>query len=407
MNAKSRLNGKRFVVGISGGIAAYKSVELVRMLRREGAEVQVLLTPDAHRFVTPLTLGTLSEREVLTEIFPANENGSWTKHVHLGLWADLMIVAPATANTLSKLVSGVCDSMLTAVALSARCPMLVCPAMDHDMYEHPSTQDNLETLRSRGTTVMDAPEGLLASGLTGKGRLPEPVDIVSTAAVILAYSTPRSSGPQVLVTAGPTRESLDPVRYITNRSSGTMGFELARAAQRLGYQVTLVAGPTALETPEGVARVDVETAREMHRVVMDNRNADVIIMAAAVADYEAGEVAGDKIKKGDGDLTLTLRRTPDILRELGTLRREDQVLIGFALETRDAEKGALNKLHGKNVDWIVLNNPTEAGAGFGPGTNKVTLFGRDGSVEPLPTMSKADVALAILGVALPDISREA
>ena len=407
MNATSSLNGKRFVVGIAGGIAAYKSVELVRMLRKEGAEVQVLLTPDAHRFVTPLTLGTLSEREVLTEIFPANESGSWTKHVHLGLWADLMIVAPATANTLSKLVSGVCDSMLTAVALSARCPMLVCPAMDHDMYEHASTQDNLRTLRSRGTTVMDAPEGLLASGLTGKGRLPEPVDIVAAAAAILETSTPRPSGPRVLVTAGPTRESLDPVRYITNRSSGTMGFELARAAQRLGCQVTLVAGPTELATPEGVARVDIETAREMHRVVMDNRNADVIIMAAAVADYEAGEVAVDKIKKGDGDLTLTLRRTPDILRELGTGRREDQVLIGFALETRDAEKGALKKLHGKNVDWIVLNNPTEAGAGFGPGTNKVTLFGRDGSVEPLPTMSKADVALAILGVALPDIRPKA
>ncbi|MFT4604511.1 MAG: phosphopantothenoylcysteine decarboxylase/phosphopantothenate--cysteine ligase, partial [Rhodothermales bacterium] len=241
MNPNSALYGKRFVVGISGGIAAYKSVELVRTLRKEGAEVQVILTPDAHRFVTPLTLGTLSEREVFTEIFPANENGSWTKHVHLGLWADLVIVAPATANTLSKLVSGACDSMLMAVALSAPCPMLVCPAMDHDMYEHPSTQDNLETLRSRGTTVMDAPVGLLASGLTGKGRLPEPVDIVSAAAAILGGLAPRSSGPRVLVTAGPTRESLDPVRYITNRSSGTMGFELARAAQRLGYQVTLVA----------------------------------------------------------------------------------------------------------------------------------------------------------------------
>ncbi|NNE70819.1 MAG: bifunctional phosphopantothenoylcysteine decarboxylase/phosphopantothenate--cysteine ligase CoaBC [Rhodothermales bacterium] len=403
MNQK--LSGKRIIVGISGGIAAYKSVELVRLLRKSGAEVQVLMTPDAHRFVTPLTLGTLSEREVLTEIFPPNQTGSWTKHVHLGLWADLMIVAPATANTLSKLVTGVCDSMLTAVALSARCPMMVCPAMDHDMYEHASTRDNLSTLRERGVAVMDAPEGLLASGLTGKGRLPEPEDIAERAAGLLADHSPTQAGPRVLVTAGPTRESLDPVRYITNRSSGTMGFEIARAAQRMGCRVTLVAGPTALETPEGVTRVDVETAREMHAAVLAHRDADVIVMAAAVADYEAASVSRDKIKKADGDLVLQLSRTPDILRELGARRTDDQVLVGFALETRDAEKGALKKLHGKNVDWIVLNNPTEEGAGFGPGTNKVTLYGRDGRVEPLPVMSKADVALAILGFVEPGVKR--
>lgn len=402
----TQLNGKRIIVGISAGIAAYKSVELVRLLRKSGAEVQVLLTPDAHRFVTPLTLGTLSEREVLTEIFPANESGSWTKHVHLGLWGDLMIVAPATANTISKLVSGVCDSMLTAVALSARCPLMVCPAMDHDMYEHASTRDNLGTLRTRGAFVMDAPEGLLASGLTGKGRLPEPTDIANEAIALLEEESTAPSGPTVLVTAGPTREPLDPVRYITNRSSGTMGFEIARAAQRLGCQVTLISGPTHLDTPDGVERIDVETAREMHEAVMSRRDVDVVVMAAAVADYEAGEIAADKIKKADGELVLRLSRTPDILRELGASRRDDQVLVGFALETRDAVDGALKKLHGKNVDWIVLNNPTEEGAGFGPGTNKVTLFGRDGTVEPLPVMSKADVALAILGMVQPGLRRK-
>ena len=397
------LHGRRFVVGISGGIAAYKSVELVRLLKKCGGEVQVLLTPDASRFVTPLTLGTLSEREVLTEIFPANESGSWTKHVHLGLWADLMIVAPATANTISKLVAGACDSMLTAVALSARCPMLVCPAMDHDMYEHPSTQENLRVLVGRGVTVMDAPEGPLASGLVGKGRLPEPEEIVARAADLLEDLAEQVSGTSVLVTAGPTREPLDPVRFLSNRSSGTMGFEIARAARRLGCRVTLVAGPVDLETPEGVTRIDVETAQEMYDAVMARRGADVIVMAAAVADYTPETVAPGKIKKSEGAMVLRLSRTRDILKDLGDTRTDGQTLVGFALETDNAEAGALKKLHGKSADWIVLNNPREAGAGFGPGTNKVTLYGRDGTVDPLPLMPKSEVALAILGAVLPGV----
>ncbi|MBO6574565.1 MAG: bifunctional phosphopantothenoylcysteine decarboxylase/phosphopantothenate--cysteine ligase CoaBC [Rhodothermales bacterium] len=403
----TELEGKRFIVGISGGIAAYKSVELVRLLRKEGAEVQVLLTPDATRFVTPLTLGTLSEREVMIEIFPPNESGSWTRHVHLGLWADLMIVAPATANTLSKLVSGACDSMLTAVALSARCPMLVCPAMDHDMYEHASTQANLETLRGRGVEVMDAPEGPLASGLVGKGRLPEPGDIVARAVGMVQAASPKLEGPRVLVTAGPTRESLDPVRFLTNRSSGAMGFEIARSARRLGCRVTLVSGPSALETPDGVHRIDVESAADMYDAVMARRSADVIIMAAAVADYTPAEVSSGKIKKKDGEMVLRLKRTRDILKDLGASRDDGQTLVGFALETDDAQSGALKKLHGKNVDWIVLNNPTEQGAGFGPGTNKVTLFGKAGQVEPLPVMPKSEVALAILGAVMPGLAQEA
>ncbi len=391
------LDGKRFIVGVCGGIAAYKAAELVRILKRNGAEVQVLLTPDAKRFVTPLTLGTLSEREVLTEIFPPNQSGSWTRHVHLGLWADLMIIAPATANTISKLVAGACDSMVTAVALSARCPLLVCPAMDHDMYEHPATVANLSSLVERGSQVMDAPEGSLASGLTGKGRLPEPFDIVARAIDVLKEREAPITGLKVLVSAGPTRERLDPVRFISNHSSGTMGFEIAAAAQRLGCQVTLVSGPSSLKTPDGVRRVDVESAADMYQAVMRYKDADLIVMAAAVADYTAEEVAPGKIKKKDADLVLRLKRTKDILMELGQTRIENQTLVGFALETDNPEAGALHKLHAKNVDWIVLNNPLEEGAGFGPGTNRVTLYGRDGSVEALPMLPKSDVALAILG----------
>lgn len=395
-----RVSGKRIIVGICGGIAAYKSVELVRLLRKHGAEVQVLLTPDATRFVTPLTLGTLSEREVLVEIFPPNENGSWTRHVHLGLWADLMIVAPATANTIGKFVAGTCDSMLTAVALSLRCPMLVCPAMDHDMYEHPATRANLATLTSRGVHLMEAPEGPLASGLVGKGRLPEPRAIVDHAVSILDGGRPASGGLRILVTAGPTREPLDPVRYLSNHSSGTMGYEMARAAQRMGHQVTLISGPAQLSAPEHVRRIQVETAAEMYEAVMAHRSADVVVMAAAVADYTPSTVSPGKIKKRDGAMTLQLTRTRDILQELGAVKEPGQRLVGFALETDQAEAGALRKLHGKNLDWVVLNNPREPGAGFGPGTNKVTLYSREGAVEPLPVMEKADVALAILGLVL-------
>jgi phosphopantothenoylcysteine decarboxylase / phosphopantothenate---cysteine ligase len=395
------LAGKRFIVGVCGGIAAYKAAELVRLLKRNGAEVQVLLTPDAKRFVTPLTLGTLSEREVLTEIFPPNENGSWTRHVHLGLWADLMIIAPATANTISKLVSGACDSMVTAVALSARCPLLVCPSMDHDMYQHPATASNLAVLADRGNRVMDAHDGPLASGLVGKGRLPEPRHIVDEAVGIMSRESDPDSGLRVLVSAGPTREPLDPVRFISNYSTGTMGFEIARAARRLGCEVTLVSGPSDLKTPDGVRRLPVETTSEMYEMMMRHRDADVIVMAAAVADYTVDRVSPRKIKKTDADLVLTLKRTQDILKELGQRRTTEQVLVGFALETDDEEAEALRKLRSKNLDWIALNNPTEDGAGFGPGTNRVTLYGCDGSIERLPKMPKSDVALALLTRVIP------
>ena len=424
------LAGRKILLGVTGGIAAYKSALLVRLLKRSGAEVQVLMTPDAERFIPALTLGTLSEREVLTDIFPENAEGSWTKHITLGLWADLFVVAPATAQTIAKLAHGFSDTMLTVTALAARCPLLVCPAMDHDMYIHPAVQDNLERLRGLGYEVMAAESGALASGLVGQGRMPEPEAILQrvvqeiesqaaappaaasgNSAADAAPATPTNgtsadapppadapvlAGKTVLVTAGPTREPIDPVRVFTNRSTGTMGFALAAAAQALGGDVTLVAGPTALPTPAGVTRVNVETAAQMHDAVDERADADLIIMAAAVADYTPVTVAEGKLKKKKGDLTLRFERTVDILAALGQQKRPGQQLIGFALETDNGVTHARQKLQRKNLDWIALNHANEAGAGFGPGTNRITLLGADGSRTELATQPKPAIARALL-----------
>ena len=422
------LHERKLLLGVSGGIAAYKTAALVRLFKKAGAEVQVLMTPSAARFITPLTLGTLSEREVLTEIFPAGPaeetSGSWTQHVSLGLWADLFIVAPATAQTLAKLAGGFSDSMLTATALSARCPLLVCPSMDRDMYRHPAVQANLQRLADYGYAVMPAEKGELASGLTGQGRLPDPEAIVTRVQAMLAggrepeehggeteSSSVRGRGRtdaketsrpladrRVLVTAGPTREPLDPVRHLTNPSTGTMGFALAEAAARRGGAVTLVAGPTPLETPPGrIERIDVQTAEEMHAAVQQHADGtDLVLMAAAVSDYAPAEPSDAKLKKSEGDLTLRLRRTPDILAALGKEKRDGQYLLGFALETDDGPANARRKLEKKNLDWIVLNSPTEEGSGFGPGTNRVTLIGRDGTEEAFPQMPKHTLADALL-----------
>lgn len=394
----ANLANRNIIVGVTGGIAAYKSAELIRLLKKSGATVQVVMTPGATRFISPLTLGTLSEREVLIEIFPKNEQGSWTKHVSLGLWADLMIVAPATAQTIAKLAHGFCDSMLTAVALAARCPILVCPAMDHDMFVHPATQANLEVLEGYGYLLMAPDHGELASGLVGQGRLPEPTAILERAAKELSESVESGdlAGLRVLVTAGPTRESIDPVRYITNHSSGKMGFALAAAARRRGAHVVLVAGPVSLETPAGIERIDVTTAREMHQEVIARADADVIIMAAAVADYTSGSPAASKIKKTGDDLTLTLHRTTDILAELGRSRRSGQVLVGFALETDNDLENARRKLEDKGLDLVAVNNPNDEGGAFGHDTNRVRLIGRDGGVEDLGTQSKDRIAGLIL-----------
>jgi len=424
------LAGRKVLLGVTGGIAAYKSALLVRLLKRSGAEVQVLMTPDAERFISALTLGTLSEREVLTDIFPENVEGSWTKHITLGLWADLFVVAPATAQTIAKLAHGFSDSMLTVTALAARCPMLVCPAMDHDMYIHPAVQANIERLQTLGYKVMAAESGELASGLVGQGRMPEPEAILERVVHEIAISAdlpapagsgdsaaakpaPVSpavspteassfndnallSGKTVLVTAGPTREPIDPVRVFTNRSTGTMGFALAAAAQALGADVTLVAGPTMLATPRGVTRVNVETAAEMHAAVEARADADLIVMAAAVADYTPEAVAPGKLKKQEGPLTLRFTRTVDILAALGQEKRPDQQLIGFALETEDGLARARQKLAQKNLDWIALNHANEEGAGFGTETNRITLLGADGSRTELSRQPKAAIARELL-----------
>lgn len=398
------MTGRRILIGVTGGIAAYKTAELVRQFKKAGADVRIVMTPDATRFVTPLTLGTLSENEVHIEIFPENEAGSWTKHVQLGLWADLFLIAPLTAQTLSKLVDGACDSMLTAVALTARCPIMVCPAMDHDMYVHPAIRTNLDTLAGRGVTVMEAEHGELASGLIGQGRLPAPVDIFTTAAEVLETVARQAEGPlagkRVVVTAGPTRERIDPVRFISNHSTGTMGFELARAAARRGADVILIAGPVALATPVGIRRIDVESTADMHAAVMQYEDADVIIMSAAVADFTPADVSESKIKKDTATPDMRLKATTDILAELGSRKKNGQLLVGFALETDNGLSNARGKMQRKNLDWIVLNNPKEAGAGFGTGTNRVTLLSSRETTVELPIMPKSEVAEAIVELAV-------
>lgn len=394
-----RLDGKKLILGVTGSIAAYKAAELVRLLVRAGAEVQPIMTADATRFITALTLGTLAKRQVLIEVFPENQDGSWTKHVDLGLWADGLVIAPATANTIAKLASGFCDSMLTASVLSARCPVLVCPAMDHYMWTHPATKANVDRLRSFGYTILDPEHGELASGLIGEGRLPEPNTIATFIGEWLEGQTTTDQsleGKKVLVTAGPTREAIDPVRFLSNGSTGTMGFALADAAARRGADVVLLAGPVDLPTPDGVERVDIVSADDLHEAALSHADADLVFAAAAVADYAPATVGEQKTKKSDKDLVMQLRRTPDVLAALGERKGNGQVLVGFALETRNGETHARGKLERKNLDWMVLNYANEAGAGFGTGTNRVVLLGADGSRHALPMMDKAAVATRLL-----------
>ncbi|MEM1116395.1 MAG: bifunctional phosphopantothenoylcysteine decarboxylase/phosphopantothenate--cysteine ligase CoaBC [Bacteroidota bacterium] len=408
------LAGTKLVLGITGSIAAYKAADLTRRLVKAGAEVQPVMTEAAARFIPPLTIATLATREVLGELFPeaGEAQTAWTKHVDLGLWADGIVIAPATAQTLAKLAGGFCDSMLTAIVLSARCPVLVAPAMDHDMWAHPATQRNVERLRADGVEVVAPAHGELASGLVGDGRLPEPEDLVAhvdrwltadgrrpTTALGTRPQSPTPdplSGTHVVVTAGPTREALDPVRFLSNGSTGTMGFALAEAAARRGAHVTLLAGPVALDTPPGVDRVDITTADDLLEAALAHAEADLVIAAAAVSDYAPASVSDHKLKKGDGDLTLHLRRTPDVLAALGERKRDGQTLVGFALESHDGEANARGKLERKRLDWIALNAATEAGAGFGTGTNRVTLLGAGGQRVDIPTAPKRDVAEAIL-----------
>ncbi len=393
------LKGKKILLGVSGSIAAYKSALLVRLLVKEGAEVQVVMTESAHQFITPLTLGTLSKRPVFTT-FTQSENGTWNNHVELGLWADLMIIAPATARTLAKCATGNCDDLLTAVYLSARCPVFFAPAMDVDMYRHPSTQKNIETLLSYGNKLIEAEFGELASGLVGEGRLAEPENIVSRLVSYFA-EVPVAKTKNVLITAGPTAEPIDPVRYISNRSSGKMGYAIAKAFADAGANVRLISGPTNLPIPDGVSVTKVETAKQMFEATQEYfPQFDLIIFSAAVADYTPSHVAGQKIKKQGEEMKLELVKTTDIAGTLGKEKRDGQLLVGFALETEHEMDYALDKLHRKNFDYIILNSLNDAGSGFAHDTNKITVIDKSENVYSFPLKSKQEVAQDILNIIL-------
>ena len=393
------LKGKHIILGITGGIAAYKCATLTRLLVKAGAEVQVIMTPNAKQFIQPLTLSTLSGKPVISEFFTAN-TGQWNSHVDLGLWADALIIAPATASTIGKMANGVADNMLVTTYLSAKAPVFVAPAMDLDMMRHPSTVRNLELLRSYGNHIIEPAEGELASHLIGKGRMEEPENIVKALDRFFAAKEDLQ-GKRVLITAGPTVEKIDPVRYISNFSSGKMGFALAEECASRGAHVTLVAGPVSLKTPEGcIERVDVTTAVEMHDAVMKALpQSDAIILCAAVADYRVENVADSKIKREKTqNPVIQLTPNPDIARAVGQAKRADQVTVGFALETDNEQTNAQGKLERKNLNFIVMNSLRDKNAGFQVDTNKVTIFTDHGEVIEGVCKSKKDVAGDIVDV---------
>lgn len=387
------LKGKHIILGVTGSIAAYKAAALIRLLVKEGAEVKVVMTALAKEFITPLTLATLSKHPVMVEFYNP-ENGDWNSHVSLGLWADLYLIAPATANTLGKMAHGIADNLLLTTYLSAKCPVMVAPAMDLDMYRHPATQHNLEILRSYGNVIVEPESGELASGLIGKGRMSDPEDIVAFVKRFLAGNNRELTGKKVLLTAGPTYEKIDPVRFIGNYSSGKMGFALAEEFADRGAEVVLVSGPVCLKTENpAIRRVDVESAAEMYRQVMaEAGNSDVVVSCAAVADFTPKSKAGEKIKRGKEELVLALEPTPDIAAELGKQKQAGQLLVGFALETQDESCNALSKLKKKNLDLIVLNSLRDPGAGFGGDTNKVTMIDRNEQFYHYDLKSKREVA---------------
>lgn len=390
------LKGKHIVVGVTGSIAAYKTASLVRLLVKEEAEVKVVMTPLAKAFITPLTLATLSKNPIMVDFYDP-ENGDWNSHVSMGLWADLYLVAPATANTMGKMAAGIADNLLLTTYLSAKCPVMIAPAMDLDMYRHPATQKNMEILRSYGNLIIEPEEGELASGLSGKGRMAEPEEIVEQIRNFFAR-TEELRGKKVLLTAGPTYEQIDPVRFIGNHSTGKMGFALAEELAKRGAEVTLVAGPVRLKTTRtSIRRVDVVSAAEMYEAVMQEAlSADIVISCAAVADFTPKEKSGVKLKRGNESLCIELLPTRDIAAELGKKKKAGQLLVGFALETNDEECNALVKLKKKNLDLIVLNSLRDEGAGFGVDTNKVTLIDRSEKTEVLDLKLKSEVAADIV-----------
>ncbi|MBQ6561112.1 MAG: bifunctional phosphopantothenoylcysteine decarboxylase/phosphopantothenate--cysteine ligase CoaBC [Paludibacteraceae bacterium] len=393
----STLSGKHILLGITGGIAAYKCAPLVREFVKRGAEVKVVMTPLAKQFITPLTMATLSKNPILVDFFNP-ENGEWNSHVNLGMWADVYLIAPATANTIGKMANGVADNLLLTSYLSAKCPVFFAPAMDLDMYKHPAVQKNIATLISYGNHVIEPGTGFLASGLEGKGRMAEPSDIV-VALEHFFESKSDMAGKKVMITAGPTYEKIDPVRFIGNYSSGKMGFALAEECADRGAEVTLIAGPTSLKTVNGkINRINVESAQQMYDAAVENSpSADVQILCAAVADYRPSVTADKKIKREKtGEMTLTLVPNPDIAAALGKIKRENQVNVGFALETNDEATNAKDKCARKNFDFIVMNSLKDKGAGFQVDTNKITIFTAGGDVVEYPLKTKKEVAADIV-----------
>lgn len=391
------LKGKHIILGITGGIAAYKSVYLLRLLIKAGAEVQVIITPSGKEFITPVTLSALSGKPVVSEFFSAN-TGEWHSHVDLGLWADAMVIAPATASSIAKMAHGVADNMLITTYLSAKAPVFIAPAMDLDMFAHPTTQNNIELLKSYGNHIIEPTSGELASHLVGKGRMAEPESIVEKLTAFFATGKDLQ-GKKMLITAGPTYEKIDPVRFIGNYSSGKMGYALAEEAARRGAQVTLVSGPVAIRAKHSAINViAVESAKQMYdKCVNIFPDVDIAIMCAAVADYAPEKQSDVKIKREKDDLpVIKLVKNPDIAASLGKMKTEGQILVGFALETNNEETNAQDKMQRKNLDAIVLNSLNDSGAGFGTDTNKVTIFFADGNKKMYDMKSKAEVAKDII-----------
>ncbi|MDG1175279.1 MAG: bifunctional phosphopantothenoylcysteine decarboxylase/phosphopantothenate--cysteine ligase CoaBC [Flavobacteriales bacterium] len=390
------LKGKNVVLAVTGSIAAYKSALIVRLLAKQGALVKVVMTKSAIDFITPLTLSTLSNNPVFSDFTSSKDKGTWNNHVDLGLWADYMVVAPATANTLSKMATGEVDNFMMAVYLSAKCPVYIAPAMDLDMYKHPSTKDNISKLESFGNTIIYPESGELASGLEGEGRLAEPEHILSFLSNDIKSKKPLF-GKRFLISAGPTHEPLDPVRFLGNRSTGRMGYALAQRAFELGADVTLVSGPVSLELPNaGIKRIMITSAEDMFGAMTEHYDSvDVVIMAAAVADYTPMEVSDIKIKKAEDDLKIPLKRTKDILAYLGE-NKKSQTLVGFALETNNEMENAKKKITKKKLDFIVLNSLKDKGAGFAHNTNKISIIGKDNNVIDFELKSKLEVADDIL-----------
>lgn len=394
------LQGKKILLGVTASIAAYKAALLVRLLVKQGAEVKVVMTSAANEFVTPLTLSTLSKNAVISDL--ATDN-SWANHVMLGRWADVMLIAPLSCNTLAKMANGQCDNLLTAVYLSATCPVVVAPAMDEDMWKHPSTQNNIVKIKSYGNQIIPVGTGELASGLTGEGRMAEPEEILKWLHNFFLSSN-ELAGKKALVTGGPTYEAIDPVRFIGNHSSGKMGVEIAKELNKKGAEVTLVIGPNQVAIPEFINTIKVTSAAEMFQACTSiSDSMDILVMSAAVADYTPVVVSTEKIKKKEDDMQISLKRTEDILGFIGKNKKANQFVVGFALETANEKGYALGKLQSKNADLIVLNSLNDSGAGFGYNTNKITIFDKEQNEYPFETKSKAEVAVDIVNTIIKKI----